>query len=107
MPANGRIATRGTVSVRPTSVSRPLQLPAGKQPFNFDEPQSPWRRSTNDHKNCLTQQHLPKGCDLGAYPEADIQAIEVKINQRTRKRFDFQTAQQALDIFFNRGALCS
>jgi IS30 family transposase len=36
--------------------------------------------------NGLIRQYLPKKCDLSTYSDADIQAIEDKLNQRPRKR---------------------
>ncbi len=74
----------------------------------FAELYSSWQRGTNENTNGLIRQHLPKECDLSAYSDADIQAIEDKINQRPRKRLDFRTPQHVFDISsFNRGALHS
>lgn len=73
----------------------------------FAEPYSSWQRGTNENTNGLIRQYLPKGCDLSAYSDADIQAIEDKLNQRPRKRLDFRTPQHVFDISFNRGALRS
>ena len=73
----------------------------------FAEPYSSWQRGTNENTNGLIRQYLPKGCDLSAYSDADIQAIEDKLNQRPRKRLDFRTPQHAFDISSNRGALRS
>jgi IS30 family transposase len=73
----------------------------------FAEPYSSWQRGTNENTNGLIRQFLPKRCDLGAYSDADIQAIEDKLNQRPRKRLGFRTPQQVFDASFNRGALRS
>jgi len=73
----------------------------------FAEPYSSWQRGTNENTNGLIRQYLPKRCDLSNYSDADIQAIEDKINQRPRKRLDFRTPQHVFDISFNRGALRS
>ena len=73
----------------------------------FAEPYSSWQRGTNENTNGLIRQYLPKGCDLSAYSDADIQAIEDKLNQRPRKRLDFRTPQHVFDISSNRGALRS
>lgn len=73
----------------------------------FAEPYSSWQRGTNENTNGLIRQYLPKRCDLGAYSDADIQAIEDKLNQRPRKRLGFRTPQQVFDVSFNRGALRS
>ncbi|WEN15101.1 IS30 family transposase [Rhodanobacter sp. AS-Z3] len=73
----------------------------------FAEPYSSWQRGTNENTNGLIRQYLPKGCGLSAYSDADIQAIEDKLNQRPRKRLDFRTPPHVFYISFNRGALRS
>ncbi len=73
----------------------------------FAEPYSSWQRGTNENTNGLIRQYLPKRGDLGACSDADIQAIEDKLNQRPRKRLGFRTPQQVFDVSFNRGALRS
>ena len=73
----------------------------------FADPYSSWQRGTNENTNGLIRQYLPKRCDLSLYSDAEIQAIEDKINQRPRKRLDFRTPQHVFDISFNRGALRS
>jgi IS30 family transposase len=73
----------------------------------FAEPYSFWQRGTYENTNGLIRQSLPKRCDLGAYSDADIQAIEDKLNQRPRKRLGFRTPQQVFNASFNRGALRS
>ena len=73
----------------------------------FADPYSSWQRGTNENTNGLIRQYLPKGCDLSAYTDADIQAIEDKLNRRPRKRLDFRTPQHVFDVSLNRGALRS
>jgi IS30 family transposase len=46
----------------------------------FAEPYSSWQRGINENTNGLIRQYLPKRCDLSAYSDADIQAIEDKLN---------------------------
>jgi IS30 family transposase len=73
----------------------------------FAEPYSSWQRGSTENTNGLIRQYLPKGCDLSAYSDAEIQAIEDKLNQRPRKRLGFRTPRQVFDASFNRGALRS
>ncbi len=55
----------------------------------FAEPYSSWQRGTNKNTNELVRQYLPKGCDLSAYTNEEIQVIEDKLNRRPRKRLGF------------------
>lgn len=73
----------------------------------FAEPYSAWQRGCNENFNGLLRQYFPKGCDLGAFSEEDIQRIEDRLNQRPRKRLGFHTPQHQFDKSFKRGALRS
>ncbi|MHB1272381.1 MAG: IS30 family transposase [Rhodanobacter sp.] len=73
----------------------------------FADPYSSWQRGSNENTNGLLWQCLPKRCDLGACTDAEIQAIEDKLNQRPRRRSGFRIPQQVFDASFNRGALRS
>lgn len=73
----------------------------------FADPYSSRQRGTNENTNGLIRQYLPKRCDLSTYSDAEIQAIEDKLNQRPRKRLGFRTPQQVFEASFNRGALRS
>ena len=73
----------------------------------FAEPYSAWQRGCNENLNGLLRQYFPKGCDLVAFSDEDIQQIEDKLNQRPRKRLGFRTPQQMFDMSLKRGALRS
>lgn len=73
----------------------------------FAEPYSAWQRGCNENLNGLLRQYFPKGCNLGAFTDEDIQRIEDKLNQRPRKRLGFRTPQHLFDLSFKRGALRS
>lgn len=73
----------------------------------FAEPYSAWQRGCNENLNGLLRQYFPKGCDLGAFTEEDVQRVEDKINQRPRKRLGFRSPQHQFDKSFKRGALRS
>lgn len=73
----------------------------------FADPYSAWQRGCNENINGLLRQYFPKGCDLGNFTPAQIQAVEDKLNQRPRKRLRYQTPQQKFDKSFKRGALRS
>lgn len=71
----------------------------------FAEPYSSWQRGCNENLNGLLRQYLPKGCDLAAVTDEQLQAIEDKLNNRPRKRLGFRTPRQVFEASFNRRAL--
>ena len=71
----------------------------------FADPYSSWQRGCNENANGLVRQYLPKGCDLGAITDEQLQQIEDRLNRRPRKRLGYRSPQQKFDAAFNRGAL--
>ena len=63
----------------------------------FAEPHSPWQRPTNENGNGLLRRYVGKGTNLAVYTEADLRAIETRINTMPRRSLGWSTAAQVYD----------
>ena len=62
----------------------------------FCDPQSPWQRGPNENTNLLLRQYFPRGTDLAPITQAQLDQIELRLNQRPRKTLGFQTPASKL-----------
>src|SRR5260370_37059198 len=62
----------------------------------FCDPQSPWQRGTNENTNLLLRQYFPRGTDLTPITQAQLDQVELRLNQRPRKTLGFQTPASKL-----------
>ncbi len=63
----------------------------------FCDPHSPWQRGSNENTNGLLRQYFPKGTDLSAHSAEYLAEVAAELNERPRKRFDWDSPAQILN----------
>jgi len=68
----------------------------------FCDPGSPWQRGTNENTNGLLRQYFPKGTDLSGYHPDYLVYVAAELNDRPRKRLDWDTPAEALTALLSK-----
>lgn len=59
--------------------------------YYFAHPYHSWERGSNENLNGLIRQYIPKNTDFKTLSNQYIKSIETKLNNRPRKRFNFES----------------
>lgn len=59
--------------------------------FYFANPYSPWERGANENLNGLLRQYISKSSCFESLTQEKLYEIQEKINNRPRKRFNFES----------------
>ena len=67
----------------------------------FTDPYSSWQKGTVENTNKLIRQYIPKRIDFNSLTDNTIQQIQDRINNRPRKRLNFEKPAELFNAHFN------
>lgn len=67
----------------------------------FCKPYAPWQKGGVENAIGLIRRHLPKQINLATLTDADIHAIQEKLNNRPRKKLNYHTPNEVLSVALN------
>lgn len=65
----------------------------------FCYPGRPYEKGTNENRNRIVRQYIPKGSDVSKIPRGRIAVLETRLQRRIMKCLAYRTPKEALDAY--------
>lgn len=73
----------------------------------FADPYASYQRGGNENANLWIRYYFPKGTDFNQVSDQELKDVEWELNNRPRKRLQYQTPQEAFTEYLSRGCVRS